>query len=483
MTTAAPLQNLAARPGAAGHSGRAGLALQRKCGCGLPTASLTGECAECKSKKRLQSKLVIGASNDPLEQEADRVADQVMATPKNQAVSPAPPRIQRFTGQAAVQADPAPASVDRVLSGAGRPLESALRQNMEQRFGHDFSRVRVHTDRAAERSARDVNAHAYTVGHDIVFGAGRFAPRTHEGRRLLAHELTHVVQQSGAGDTVLRRFLSTEPAGGCGVCYGTPANAGKAAHALIQMEFETLYPLGLVELGLRSADDENGRLDLAIAVPGGFEIGEIKPANAQGYEDGVLQIGKYLGMISSRFPGSVVKPLTKLLPPAIFPTLSPECPVQALFVNPPVGGVYGYHCHPSFANLKQRGCGCPIPRKRQEQEETKKEPSKKKEEAEEKKKEEKKEQAPAPAPQASPKPSQVRLILDFVKTLIEEKIVDYDAAARDFLAKHPEVAAFVLAAGIVAVLALVADDFVGGFADDVAIPPILLALWRAAQAL
>ena len=68
---------------------------------------------------------------------------------------------------------------------------------MEQRFGHDFSRVRVHSGAAAEQSARDVNANAYTVGHDIVFGAGRFAPGTYEGRRLIAHELTHVLQQGG----------------------------------------------------------------------------------------------------------------------------------------------------------------------------------------------------------------------------------------------------------------------------------------------
>ena len=66
---------------------------------------------------------------------------------------------------------------------------------MAQRFGYDFSRVRVHCDEAADQSARDVNAHAYTVGHDIVFAASRFAPNTLEGRRLLAHELVHVVQQ------------------------------------------------------------------------------------------------------------------------------------------------------------------------------------------------------------------------------------------------------------------------------------------------
>ena len=161
----------------------------------------------------LQRKLSIGASNDPLEREADRVADQVMAASAHSAVSGAPPRIQRFAGQATGQADTAPASVDRVLASPGRPLDPALQQDMGQRFGHDFSRVRVHSGGAAEQSARDVNAHAYTVGQNIVFGAGRFAPGTHEGRRLIAHELTHVVQQSGsdgirAGQSNEKRGLS-----------------------------------------------------------------------------------------------------------------------------------------------------------------------------------------------------------------------------------------------------------------------------------
>jgi hypothetical protein len=89
--------------------------------------------------------------------------------------------------------DVVPASVDQALASPSMPLEPTLRQDMEQRFGHDFSRVRVHSDAAAEQSARDVDADAYTVSHHIVFGAGRFAPGTTEGRRLLAHELTHVV--------------------------------------------------------------------------------------------------------------------------------------------------------------------------------------------------------------------------------------------------------------------------------------------------
>jgi hypothetical protein len=169
--------------------------LQRKCACGDHTVA-GGECAECgKNKTGLQRKLTIGFSNDPLEQEADRVADQVMAAPVHSAVSTGPPRIQRFTAEAREGADTAPASVDHVLASSGRPMELALRQDMEQRFGHDFSRVRVHSGAAAEQSARDVNANAYTVGHNIVFGAGQFAPASHRGRRLLAHELTHVVQQ------------------------------------------------------------------------------------------------------------------------------------------------------------------------------------------------------------------------------------------------------------------------------------------------
>ncbi|HSQ14363.1 MAG TPA: DUF4157 domain-containing protein, partial [Candidatus Deferrimicrobium sp.] len=160
---AAPLQNVAAKPPPPSHSMHAGLVLQRTCACGAPTASLTGECMECARKKFLQAKLTIGASNDPLEQEADRVVEQVMARPVSGAVSTALPRIQRFTGSTSASAGNAPASVDHVLSSPGRPLDPSLRQDMEQHFGHDFSQVRVHADGAAERSAREVNANAYTV--------------------------------------------------------------------------------------------------------------------------------------------------------------------------------------------------------------------------------------------------------------------------------------------------------------------------------
>jgi hypothetical protein len=171
-------------------------AVNAKCACGNHTMA-GGECEECSKKKRvgLQTKLKVNEPGDSDEREADRVAEQVMAMPAGLAISGAPPRIQRFSGQSNGQADAAPASVDQALARPGRPLEPALRQDMEQRFGYDFSRVRVHSGAAAEQSAQEVNANAYTMGNAIVFGAGWFAPGTHQGRRLIAHELTHVVQQ------------------------------------------------------------------------------------------------------------------------------------------------------------------------------------------------------------------------------------------------------------------------------------------------
>jgi HEAT repeat protein len=159
----------------------------------------------------LQTKLVVGQVNDRFENEADRIADQVLAAPAHPAVSGAPPLIQRFSGQSNGQIDSAPDSVGQALACPGAPLEPTLRQDMERRFGRDFSHVRVHTDTAADQSARDVNANAYTIRHDIVFGAGRFAPWTSGGRRLIAHELAHVVQQQASRVSIQRQPVMIPP--------------------------------------------------------------------------------------------------------------------------------------------------------------------------------------------------------------------------------------------------------------------------------
>jgi len=111
----------------------------------------------------------------------------------------------------------APPIVHEALGSSGQPLDSATRSFMEPRFGHDLSGVRVHTGAAAAESARAVNASAYTVRQDIVFDDGQYAPHTHTGRRLLAHELTHVMQQSAShriGPSVQREVREASFPGG-----------------------------------------------------------------------------------------------------------------------------------------------------------------------------------------------------------------------------------------------------------------------------
>ena len=167
------------------------------CACG-------GGCPSCKDKKNsgrgiLQAKLRVSAPDDAYEQEADRIADEILATPSGKAISSkTPPLIQRLTSPTAGYRTTAPPSVEHVLSGSGRSLDTELQQDMSQRFGQDFSQVRIHTGAVAEQSAQEINAHAYTVGRNIVFGTGQFAPSSQQGKRLLAHELTHVVQQSNS---------------------------------------------------------------------------------------------------------------------------------------------------------------------------------------------------------------------------------------------------------------------------------------------
>lgn len=110
--------------------------------------------------------------------------------------------VQRAAGNAAaaglVEEDRSPLDV---LGSGGQALDEPVRRDMETRMGQDFSDVRVHTDGAADQSARSVSAHAFTVGSDIVFQRGAYDPETSSGQTLLAHELTHVVQQrQGAVD-------------------------------------------------------------------------------------------------------------------------------------------------------------------------------------------------------------------------------------------------------------------------------------------
>ncbi len=152
-----------------------------------------------KEPAPLQRKVRVGAADNHLEREADTVADQVMrmAQPAPLSAGVADPALQR-DGAEGAGASPDTSLATRVASQDGTALDGAARDFFESRMGHDLSAVRVHTGPDAAAAARSVQARAFTLGGDIVFGAAEYAPDTDSGKRLMAHELTHVVQQGAA---------------------------------------------------------------------------------------------------------------------------------------------------------------------------------------------------------------------------------------------------------------------------------------------
>jgi hypothetical protein len=155
--------------------------------------------------RTLQAKLKISQPNDIYEQEAYKVAEQVMRMPdpilqrkcpkcyedKEKVLQAKKSQEQMPVAQNQI----APSIVHEVLRSPGQPLDASTRAFFETRFGHDFSGVRVHTGHLAAESALAVNSLAYTVGRDVVFGARQYAPETSFRRKLVAHELAHVIQQ------------------------------------------------------------------------------------------------------------------------------------------------------------------------------------------------------------------------------------------------------------------------------------------------
>lgn len=136
-------------------------------------------------------------SNLALEREADLAAEDALAGRTVRSISSGRRAIQRRALPSASSMDGVPGSVSKALAEPGTPLQGESRARMEQAFGRDFSHIRVHSGDLAARSAREIQARAYTVDQDIVFGRGQFHPDTREGSQLLAHELAHTVQQDG----------------------------------------------------------------------------------------------------------------------------------------------------------------------------------------------------------------------------------------------------------------------------------------------
>jgi Domain of unknown function (DUF4157) len=178
--------------------------------------------------------------------------------------------LQRAAGNAGVsqllRSDEDRTAVEEATSGAGAPLDTRTRLQMDQALGADFSSVRVHTGDNADASARQLGAHAYTVGDDVVFADGRYDPGSTIGQRMLAHELTHVTQQRSGpvdgSDT------------GRGVKVSDPSDAfeqaaERAADSVIagRLAETSVAPVGSVVAAVQRQDEEEDADDLAVASP------------------------------------------------------------------------------------------------------------------------------------------------------------------------------------------------------------------------
>ena len=135
-----------------------------------------------------------------------------------------------------------PLITPRPGGASGRPLEKAIRSAIESRFNHDFSKVRVHTDQEAARSARSIGAQAYTVGDDVVFGRGAYRPDSRQGQELLTHELAHVAQQGRAGST-----------------QDAETRADRAVAHVMRGRSVSPYELGGAPIGLQAKPDESSK--------------------------------------------------------------------------------------------------------------------------------------------------------------------------------------------------------------------------------
>ncbi len=358
--------------------------------------------------------------------------------------------------QTAESDSPPPASVGRTLSEPGRPLQTPLRRDMEHRFGHDFSSVRVHTSANAEQSTRDVAAQAYTVGSHVVFGAGRFRPDQADGRRLLAHELTHVVQQGRSPRGVLRYAPQAEqhsPAereadrnaalvdrpgrlavnvrlggspslrrkpgapGGCGVCQ-PPWLAGIYAHALIGKSF--IASGGLSEMRIVTpggGKGTSGRLDLALINESKriLYTGEVKPRSASGVATGMSDQVWYRTLIAAHphwgtyFHHNLTGKHWTPTPDVMLAKGKPTTCQQTLTVTPAAHGLFLYECTPHATTIEARpDCACKKKKKKKKKSKKKQTKPKNKTQKKSTKPKVKKPKAPVkstPKPKPKPKPT------------------------------------------------------------------------------
>lgn len=171
------------------------------CACG-------GGCPRCQQTSAMQMKSKVSQPGDALEREADKAAEHVLSTSSSRPSIEGAARAGTSIARTATSS-PTPVSAHAATPSSGQPLDTTTREFFEPRFGRDFGDVRIHTGAQAALTAQAVSARAYTVGRDVTFGAGEYAPQSSTGRRLLAHELAHVVQQDTGPAQIMRDPIPT----------------------------------------------------------------------------------------------------------------------------------------------------------------------------------------------------------------------------------------------------------------------------------
>ena len=376
--------------------------------------------------------------------------------------------------------------VNRYISNVretGNHLPESTRNFFEPRFGYDFSQVRVHTSASAAEAASSVNARAFTLGRDIVFGSGQFAPETVEGQRLLAHELTHIVQQKYSRHSLIQRSMQD-----CERLIReatlTSLISGIAVHRLIQEDFRSRVPGSISILipgasatplrsqGICGGDSSiinpqsiggragGGFPDLARVTPGGIlQVGEIKPSNIACVIDGEEQLLRYINQGNATDPSqaawraglgiSVVAPILErnYSPPTI--STPNGLTIETAWCHP---GLLVYN----VVNRRQRRrVRVRVP-------------------------------ATEPVRERAPQPTWENA-LPLIARFIEQVILsgeDAQEAARRFVTENPWIRDFLVGAAIGVIVATIIEDIVtvgGGIADDPLSVIIAWALVRASQ--
>ena len=365
----------------------------------------------------IQAKLTVSHPHDHYEQEADRVADQVMrmhdtvstgTTVSRQIHQPTITRkcarcneeLNRSSCSKCAEEDQLQAkssagqSVPSVSSGlegrinslrrGGTALPDSVRSNMESRFGHDFSRVRVHTGSVASETTQAVKARAFTLGSSIAFAPGQYSPGTSAGQRLLAHELTHVVQQGGANSrtngssserpgvqpisrlsksSLSRSIIQRGVAAGCYVKSMNANDIGTHVHNQIGAACAVGFPVCTPNRGIARRRRRPGRTrrtptrpDLLRVQPGSThaELGEIKPnswRSGSKYSAIRAELTRKIAQYRRTNPTMTASSMTSVTFPPMPLTLDPR---QTIVTLGPVSGLYFYRCIGPKAGKKKK---------------------------------------------------------------------------------------------------------------------------------